>query len=755
MSLRNESLRYHSRAPAGKTEIRSTKPCLTQKDLTLAYSPGVAEPCLEIAKKSGDVYKYTNKGNLVAVLSNGSAVLGLGNIGPLAFKPVGEGKAVLFKKFAGVDAFDLEVDATDPEAIIAVAKAVAPTFGGINLEDIKAPECFEVEERLKSELSIPVFHDDQWGTAIISSAGLINAFHLTKRSWDDTTTVINGAGAAGIAMARLLVTLGHRKEQILLCDSRGVVYKGRKEGINPYKASFAVETDKRTLAEALQGADVFLGVSVADAVTPDMVKSMAPNPVIFAMANPDPEIPYAEVKKARPDAIVGTGRSDHPNQVNNVLGFPFIFRGALDVAARAINNEMMVAASRALADLAREPIPEEVLADYGGDPLSFGPDYVIPKPTDRRVLFHVAPAVADAAIKTGVARRPVDIDEYRASLERLVDPGRRLLRPVFARARTLALPARILFPEGSNKTVLQAAEILRGDGLARPVLVGDPATIQEAASKVRVDTQGMEILNPPHHAALKKYSLSFHNLRKRRGMTPAEAHQRLLDPIVFGAMHLREGGVDGLIVGQNIHYRDALVPLLQILPLSEGISHAIGAYAIIPQNRDISPVVLGDATIGISPTADLLAETGYLLARFAKDFLQLDPIVAFLSHSNFGSGKSSSARTIQKGVALFKSAYPEIPADGEMQADTALSPLILKKAYPFSVLNECGQANVLVAPDLDSANIAYKLLSKLGEAVLVGPLLLGMKHPVHVLQRHSSVSQVVELATLSAARLSP
>lgn len=749
MSIKDDALIYHERTPKGKTEIRATKPCLTQQDLTLAYSPGVAYPCLEIAENKADVYKYTNKGNLVAVLSNGTAVLGLGNIGPQAFKPVGEGKAVLFKKFGGVDAFDLELAVTDPDAFIAVAKALEPTFGGINLEDIKAPECFVIEERLKAEMRIPVFHDDQWGTAIITGAGLINGLDVQGKSLSEVRTVIAGAGAAGIAMARHLVVMGHRRESIILIDSRGIYTKGREGGRNKYKDEFAHDGPEGGLAEALEGADVFLGVSVANTVTPEMLKSMAPKPIIFAMANPDPEIPYDEAKAARPDAIVGTGRSDYPNQVNNVLGFPFIFRGALDVAAKGITSGMMVAASQALADLAREPVPVEVQEAYGQEQLAFGPDYVIPKPTDRRVLFHVAPAVAAAAIAEGLARREIDTATYRGELERLVDPSRRLLKPLFAAAKKSS--PRIIFPEGHEPVILQAAEVLKSQGIATPILVGKEAKVAAAAAKARVDLTGMSVHDPRTHPRTEEFAKQYHQIRQRKGITPAEAHQRIKRPVIFASMQILAGEAAGLIVGQNLHYRNGLIPILQVLPLQEGVGHACGAYAVIPNNRELPTVLLGDATIQIRPGAADLAEIGCLMAGYARR-LGLSPVVAFLGHANFGASQDADSSLVRAAVAKFKEKWPAIPADGEMQADTALSATILGKAYPFSDLAQAGPANVLVCPNLDSANIAYKLLSRLGEADLVGPILLGMEHPVHVLQRHSTVGQVVEMATLAAAQ---
>ena len=749
MSLKDEALNYHKNPKPGKTEIKLTKPCLTQDDLTLAYSPGVAEPCLEIHRNQQDVYKYTNKANLVAVLSNGTAVLGLGNIGPEAFKPVGEGKAVLFKKFANVDAFDIEINSKTSEEVINVAQALEPTFGGINLEDIKAPECFEIEERLKEKLNIPVFHDDQWGTAIITGAAMINCLLLTDRKWDDLTTVISGAGAAGIAMGRLLCHLGHKRENILLVDSRGVAYSGRKDGMNKYKEEFAAKTDKRTLADALDGADCFLGVSVKDTVTPEMIKKMNKNPIIFAMANPDPEIPYNLAKETRPDAIVGTGRSDFPNQVNNVLGFPFIFRGALDVAAKAINDEMMVAASEALAELARTSVTKEVKDAYGMADLAFGPDYVIPKPTDRRVLYHVAPAVARAAIETKVARKKIDIDTYGYMLQRKIEPSRRILKPIFKSAARKG--RKIIFPEGEEPIILQAAEILLGDALAKPVLVGNTKKIQLAAEKSKVDISAMEILDPQKHPEKKEYAKKYLALRRRKGLTKKEADKRIKRPVIFSAMHLHLGNAHGMVVGQNLYYRHSLIPLFQILPTAKNVKHAIGAYIIIPNNENISPIVLGDATIGIKPTKAELAESGKLLSDLAES-IGLDPVVAFLSHASFGSSPDEEAARVQAALRIFRDKWPEIPADGEMQADVALNTKIIKQTYPFSPLANESRVNVLVCPDLDSANISYKLLQSLGEAHLVGPILLGMKHAVHVLERHCGVGQVVELATLAAAQ---
>ena len=740
MIREGEALDYHEGRRPGKLEVSSTKPCVTQHDLSLAYTPGVAFPCLRIADAPGDVYRYTAKGNLVAVISNGTAVLGLGDIGPMAGKPVMEGKGVLFKRFADIDVFDLELDTKDPEEIIRICRAVAPTFGGINLEDIKAPECFEIEERLKRELDIPVFHDDQHGTAIISGAALLNALALTGRSIERVRIVFNGAGAAGIACAKYYLRLGVRPENLILCDTTGVVYRGRTKGMNPYKLELAAETPARTLAEALVGADVFVGLSVADCVTSDMLRSMAARPIVLAMANPDPEITWEEAHAARPDVIMATGRSDYPNQVNNVLGFPFIFRGALDVRATAINEPMKLAATRALAELAHEDVPDAVMKAYGVERLHFGQDYLIPKPFDPRVLIRVAAAVAGAAMASGVARLSVDLEEYQDRLESRLGKSREILRQLVHRARRA--PRRVVFPEGDHPTVLRACQQVLDEHIAQPILLGDEAAIRRQAAELELHVDGARIVDPAAWPGSQGYADELFRLRGRKGVTLAEARKLLLNRTVLGAMMVRLGDADALVAGVSQHYPDTIRPALQIIGMRDGVSRVAGVYMMVLKDRVL---FFADTTVNIEPDAEELADVALLTAELVRRF-HVEPRIAMLSFSNFGSTRHPLADKVRRATEIVRHRAPDLVVDGEMQADTAVVPELLAH-YPFNRLQE--PANVLIFPDLAAANTAYKLVARLGGAEAVGPILLGMRKPVQVLQHGMEVKDVVNAAALA------
>ncbi|MCC7354746.1 MAG: NADP-dependent malic enzyme [Anaerolineae bacterium] len=734
-----EALAYHSEGRRGKIEVIPTKPTLTQRDLSLAYTPGVAVPVLEIARDPALAYEYTAKGNLVAVISNGTAILGLGDRGPLASKPVMEGKGVLFKRFADVDVFDIEIAVREPEDIIRVVEALAPTFGGINLEDIKAPECFVVEETLKQRLDIPVFHDDQHGTAIISGAALLNALELTQRRIEDVQVVMNGAGASAIACAEFYVLLGASRENIMLVDTRGVVYLGRTEGMNPYKARFARDTKARTLADALRGADVFVGLSAADSLTPEMTKAMAARPIIFAMANPDPEIKYEVAKAARPDAIVATGRSDYPNQVNNVLGFPFIFRGALDVQARAINEPMKVAAARALAALTKEDVPDSVLRAYGLTALRFGPDYLIPKPLDPRVLLWEAPAVAQAAMETGVARIQINLDRYREQLEARLGKGWAVMRTIINKARRA--PKRIVFAEGEEPKIIRAAAQVEEEGFGHPILLGREEVIQAHIYELGLDYKP-EVVNPSQHDCFDRYANALFALRQRKGMTHALACELLRQPNYFGVLMVEMGDADAFLSGLTYDYPSVIRPALQIVHTKPGVCRVAGLYIMIVRDK---VYFFTDATVNIEPTAEDLAEIAALAADLARGF-DIEPRIAMLSFSNFGSTKHPRAEKVQKAVELVRIRRPDLVIDGEMQADTAVVPEIIEQRYPFSQVKD---ANVLVFPDLEAANVAYKLLRRLGGAEAIGPVLLGMGKPVHVLQTGDEVKDIVRIAALA------
>ncbi len=724
---KEQALEYHSRGRKGKIEVVPTKPCQTQRDLAMAYTPGVAEPCLEIEKNPDLAFSYTAKGNLVAVISNGTAVLGLGNIGALAGKPVMEGKGVLFKRFADVDVFDIELATEDPYEIIKAVKLLEPTFGGINLEDIKAPECFLIEETLKREMNIPVFHDDQHGTAIISGAALINALELVGKKPGEVRVVFNGAGASGIACANHYVQLGVKRENIILCDTTGVIYKGRTKGMNPYKEKFAVETEMRTLAEAVKGADVLCGLSAKGAFTSEMLASMNENPVVFAMANPDPEISYPEAIAVRKDLIMATGRSDYPNQVNNVLGFPFIFRGALDVRATAINEEMKVAATMALARLAKEPVPEDVLRAYDADSMEFGREYLIPKPFDPRVLLWEAVAVAKAAIETGVAQKKINLDEYREQLEARLGRSREVMRFVIKKARKA--PKKIVYPEGENIKILQACQIILDEKIATPILLGNKEVIGNMIKEHNLaGLDGINIIDHLTSTDADRYAQEFYNLRQRKGATLMDASRIMKNRNYFGSMMVHLGDADGLISGVTQHYPETISPALEIIKTRDGIKKVAGLYMMIFKN-DI--YFFADTTVNTDTDAATLADIAILTAEYARKF-DVEPRIAMLSFSNFGSTKHASSDKVREATEIVKKRVPELMIDGEMNADAAVVPEILEKHYPFSSLK--GKANVLIFPDLQSGNIAYKLMQRLGGAEAVGPVLMGMRKPVHLLQ---------------------
>ena len=740
---REDALEYHRLGgKPGKIAIVPTKPMATQRDLGLAYSPGVAVPVLEIAENPDMAYEYTSKGNLVAVVSNGTAILGLGDRGALAGKPVMEGKGVLFKKFADVDVFDIELDSHDPEVIIQVVAAISPTFGGINLEDIKAPECFYIEETLKAMLDIPVFHDDQHGTAIISSAALINGLEVIGKSIGDVRVTISGAGASAVSCAELAIRQGVKRENVMMVDSRGVVYKGRTEGMNKYKERLACDTDARTLADAVRGADVFYGLSVADVLTPEMVKTMAESPLIFAMANPDPEIKYELARQTRPDAIVATGRSDYPNQINNVLGFPFIFRGALDVRARAINEEMKVAAARALSALAKEDVPDSVLRAYGLDALKFGPEYIIPKPLDPRVMLWESTAVAQAAMETGVARKQIDIDEYRQQLAFRQGRGEQIRYYFMNKARASAPKKRIVFAEGEEPKVLRAAAQVSDEGIGVPVLIGRSDVICGKLDSLGLTCGELEIVSPDDFERIDEYAQAYFELRQRKGLTLRDAHQAMRNPNVFAPMMVYMKDAHACISGLTYHYPDVIRPALQIHHAHPDAGLAAGVYIIIVNDRTY---LFTDATVNIDPTAEDLAKIACLAADFARQ-LGLEPRVALLSFSNFGSTPHPLSAKVHQAVEIIRSRCPDFAVDGEMQADTAVVPEIVDELYPFSQVKD---ANVLVFPSLESANIAYKLLARLGNAQAIGPILLGTGAPVHVLQMGDEARDIVHIAALA------
>ncbi|WP_227353842.1 NADP-dependent malic enzyme [Haladaptatus salinisoli] len=741
MGLEEDSLDYHRSDPPGKIEISTTKPTNTQRDLSLAYSPGVAAPCEDIAEDQGKAYTYTAKGNLVGVVSNGTAVLGLGDIGAQASKPVMEGKGVLFKRFADIDVFDIELDQHDPDDIVRTVRAMEPTFGGVNLEDIKAPECFEIEERLREEMDIPVFHDDQHGTAIISGAALLNAAEINGKELGDMKIVFSGAGASAIATARFYVSLGARKENIVMCDSSGIITENRARhgDLNEFKTEFARDIPEGDLATAMEGADAFVGLSVGGIVSQEMVRSMAADPIIFAMANPDPEIGYEEAKRARDDTVImATGRSDYPNMVNNVLGFPFIFRGALDVRASDINEEMKVASARALADLAKKDVPDAVVKAYGDQPLQFGPEYIIPKPLDPRVLFEVAPAVAEAAMETGVARSELDTEEYVETLEARLGKSREMMRVVLNKAKND--PKRVALAEGTDEKMIRAAYQLREQGIAEPVLIGDREEIEATANDLGLDFDPDVV--DPENGDYEEYADRLYELRKRKGLTRSEAGERIKkDTNYFGSVMVERGDADAMLTGLTHHYPSALRPPLQVIGTAPDADYAAGVYLLTFKNR---VVFIADATVNQSPDEEVLAEVTKQTAKLARRF-NVEPRAALLSYSNFGSVDNEGTRKPRDAAKMLREdSAVDFPVDGEMQADTAVVEEILNGTYEFSDLEE--PANVLVFPNLEAGNIGYKLLQRLGGAEAIGPMLVGMEKPVHVLQRGDEVKDIVNLA---------
>jgi malate dehydrogenase (oxaloacetate-decarboxylating)(NADP+) len=736
-----EALEYHSRGRKGKIEVVPSKPTRTAEDLSLAYSPGVAEPCLVIAKDPEKVYEYTTKGNLVAVVSNGTAVLGLGNIGPLAAKPVMEGKGVLFKRFADIDVFDIEVDAEDPDVFIETVARIAPTFGGINLEDIKAPECFEIEEKLKKRLAIPVFHDDQHGTAIITAAALLNALEVVGKKIDEVKVVFIGAGASAIACAKLYLSYGVRKENLRMIDKSGVLYEGRSEDMNPYKAQFAISTGERTLADALQGADVLVGLSTKGTVTGDLLKAMARDPIVFALANPDPEITPEEARAARPDVIMATGRSDYPNQVNNVLGFPFIFRGALDVAASEINEAMKMAASQALAALAKMDVPDSVSKAYGGESFRFGREYLIPTPFDFRVLLWVAPAVAEAAMASGVARKPInDMAAYLRKLESLLSRSRELMGAVIEKARRH--PKRIVFPEGEHPKILRAAKILAEEGICRPVLLAREPKVEQLARELQLPMDQIEVVHTESSPKLEAYASRLLELRRRAGVTAESAARLVRIRNVYAPLMLEAGDADGVISGLMQSYPDTIRPALQIVGTAPGVKRVSGLYILMLKDTTF---FFADTTVNIDPTAEELAEIALLTADAVRRF-DIEPRLALISFSNFGSNTQASPLKVKRAVELIRAARPDLAVDGEMQADLAVVPELLEADYPWATVK---RPNILIFPNLDTANAAYKLVWRVAGAEAIGPILLGMAKPVHVLQRGVEVADIVNMAAIA------
>jgi len=738
---REDALDYHSRGRPGKIAVVPTKPLDNQRDLSLAYSPGVAEPCLEIQRNPEDAYRYTAKGNLVAVVTNGTAVLGLGNIGALASKPVMEGKANLFKQFADLDVFDIEVGSESPDDLINFCRLLEPTVGGINLEDIRAPDCFYIEQTLRDTVRIPVFHDDQHGTAIISGAALLNALELVEKEIANVRVVFSGAGAAALSTAEHYVRLGVKRENIVMCDLHGVVYVGRTVAMDPYKSRFARDTEMRTVTQALVGADVFVGLSAGGVITGAMVAGMAERPIIFALANPNPEITPDEVRAVRGDAIIATGRSDYPNQVNNVLGFPFIFRGALDVRATQINEEMKMAATRALAALAKQGVPDSVARLYGLSSVSFGPEYIIPYAFDPRVLLWVAPAVAWAAVASGVATSFIDLDDYRMSLETRLGRARGIMRGIMSRA--MQSPRRVVFPEGEEPKIIEAARILLDEGIAEPILLGNRAIIEQVAAGSHISMEDIEIEDPYSSGRRDEYAEFLFARRQRKGLSLAEAHQRLLNGNYFGSVMVALGHADALVSGVNMHYPETIRPALQVIGAQPEVGIASGLYMLVFERH---VVFLGDTTVNIDPSAEQLAQIAEGAARLVRTF-GIEPHVAMLSFSNFGSVQHAETKKVARAVELLRCRNPSLMVDGEMQADTAVDERKLKTMYPFSTLTE--RANVLIFPNLSAGNIAYKLLNHLGGATAIGPILVGMRLPVHVLEEGAEVQDIVNMAAVA------
>jgi malate dehydrogenase (oxaloacetate-decarboxylating)(NADP+) len=743
---KQDALDYHSQGRPGKIEVIPTKPYSTQRDLTLAYSPGVAEPCLEIEKNPEDAYKYTAKGNLVAVISNGTAVLGLGDIGALASKPVMEGKGLLFKIFADIDVFDIEVDTKNIDEFVNTVKNIAPTFGGINLEDIKAPECFEIERRLKEELNIPLMHDDQHGTAIISSAGLLNAVELSGKKMGDVKLVINGAGASANSCAKMYIAVGVRKENIIMLDSKGVIHKKRTD-LDQYKAFFATEdTSKNTLEEAIKGADVFVGLSKGNILSQDMVRSMAANCIVFALANPTPEISYEEAIASRPDIIMATGRSDHPNQVNNVLGFPFIFRGALDVRATSINEEMKLAAALAIAGLAKEPVPDYVNLAYGAKNLSFGTDYIIPKPIDSRLMSTVSSAVAKAAIDSGVAKHTIsDWDAYRTELDNRLGKNNKLMRSVANKAKSN--PKRVVFTEADTYKILKAAQVAKDEGIAKPILLGNKEKILALIEEHGLDMGNIPIIDtwlPEEEERRNEFGDLLWKKRQRRGLTQYDARKLMRDRNYFGASMVELGLADAMISGLTRKYSTPIKPALDIIGVQEGVSRVAGLYIMVTKR---GPYFFADTTMNADPTAQQLADIAALTASTVKQF-NITPKMAMLSYSNFGSAEGAVPTKVAEAVKILHNNYPGLIVDGDIQANFAVNNDLLKEQFPFSTLAD-KDVNTFIFPNLASGNIAYKLMQELGGAEAIGPVLMGLKKPVHVLQLGSSVREIVNMITIA------
>jgi malate dehydrogenase (oxaloacetate-decarboxylating)(NADP+) len=740
---KQDALDYHSQGRPGKIQVVPTKPYSSQRDLTLAYSPGVAEPCLKIADNVDDVYKYTAKGNLVAVISNGTAVLGLGDIGPEAGKPVMEGKGLLFKIFADIDVFDLELDTKNVDDFVKIVKALEPTFGGVNLEDIKAPECFEIERRLKEEMNIPVMHDDQHGTAIISAAALLNACDLQKKKIDKVKIVVNGAGAAAISCSRLYVSLGAKKENIVMCDRSGVIRNDR-DNLDAIKKEFATTRNLNTLEEALKDSDVFIGLSSADCVTVDMLKSMAKNPIVFAMANPNPEIAYDLAISSRKDLIMATGRSDYPNQVNNVLGFPYIFRGALDVRATSINEAMKIAAVRAIAELARKTVPEAVNMAYNERNIKFGKEYIIPKPMDFRLMTNVSMAVAKAAIDSGVARKKItDWDAYAEELKQRLGMDDAIMRALTNKAKSA--PKRVVFAEADNYKILKAAQIVKDDNIAIPILLGNKEVIQKLIEENALELDGVQIIEPAlEPVKSKKYAEFLYNKRQRKGVSLYEATKFMRDRNYFGAAMVEFGEADAMISGLTKNYVSTIKPALQIIGTEEGVNRVAGMYMMMTQK---GPVFFGDTTVNVDPTAEELVDLALLLDKSVRKF-NIQPRIAMLSYSNFGSNEGIIPDKVRKAVKVLHDKHPSIVVDGDMQGNFAINNSLLKENFPFSRLADA-PANTLVFPNLESGNIAYKLLQELGGAEAVGPILLGLKKPVHIVQLGSSVREIVNMVTIA------
>lgn len=742
---RQQALEYHAKGRPGKIEVIPTKEAKTQRDLSLAYSPGVAVPCMEIFNNPEDVYKYTAKGNLVAVISNGTAVLGLGDIGPEAGKPVMEGKGVLFKIFADIDVFDIEINEKDPEKFVQIVKALEPTFGGINLEDIKSPECFYIEQRLKEEMKIPLMHDDQHGTAIISAAALLNALEIQKKKIDKVQIVVNGAGAAAISCIKLYVALGAKKENIKVFDSKGLIHDGRTD-LDEQKKLFVIKSKPMTLDEGMKNADVFIGLSKGNTVSKDMVKNMAKNPIVFAMANPDPEITYEDATETRKDVIMGTGRSDYPNQINNVLGFPYIFRGALDVRATTINEEMKLAAVKALAELAKTPVPDIVNMAYNETNISFGPNYIIPKPLDPRLLSYVAPAVAKAAMDSGVAQHPItNWEEYENILNHRLGIDNQLMRAIGSKARKDA--KRVVFADAENVKVLKAAQLAYEEGVAYPILLGDVKNINDIAEVNGIDLEGIPVLDPKSKEMedmRQKFGEQFFQKRQRKGLNRYEAAKAMKERTHFGCMMVETGEADAMISGLSRKYADTIRPALQIIGKDENVRKIAGMYIMLTKR---GPLFLADATVNFNPRADELADITQLVAKEVRSF-GITPRVAMLSYSNFGSSEGNESKIVAKAREIVKEREPNLVCDGEVQPLVAFNKEILKENYPFSELVN-GEPNVLIFPNLASGNIAYNLLQEVGEADAIGPILLGLKKPVHILQLGSSVRSIFNMVLIS------